>query len=342
MKSREYWDEFADATITRLVEPDAGDPVLVLADANSDLNLAHALRAAGVRSGADTQLIVKPHARKGEAMNTGPILAASIKAAKYVVSIIDDGIDASQAMLDAKASGTSILYTLVTGVEDYVVRALLNVDVEKMNRLGERVCKLWEATDVCQVTSPQGTDVSFQLRPRKCDFGNGKLDEPGKDDFYPGMQVNIAPVEETINGVIVIDASDSVQGIVPNPYSFTMENGVITKVEGGSEADAMRAWLAGCNDPIIYKLCHFSLGLNPEAGISGSMIEDERKFGAVDFGFGYQNPSLGGTVGMGDYHVDIMLANPTVILDGEVLCRANEFNEKMIGFATRFGVQANH
>ena len=49
----------------RLVEPDAGDPVLILADANSDLNLAHALRAAGVRSGADTQLIVKPPRQEG-------------------------------------------------------------------------------------------------------------------------------------------------------------------------------------------------------------------------------------------------------------------------------------
>ena len=308
--------------------------MLVLADANSDLNLAQALRAAGVRSGANTQLIIKPHARQGEAMKTGPILAASFKAAKYIISIIDDGIDASQAMLDAKASGTSILYTLVTGVEDYVVRALLNVDVDKMNRIGERVCELWEATDVCQVTSPQGTAVSFQLKPRKCDFGNGKLDKPGKDDFYPGMQVNIAPVEETINGVIVIDASDSVQGVVRDPYSFTMEKGVITKVVGGSEADVMRAWLESCNDPIIYKLCHYSLGLNPQAGISGNMIEDERKFGAIDFGFGYQNPSLGGTVGMGDYHVDIMLASPTVILDGVVMCSANEFNTEMIGFET--------
>ena len=58
-----------------------------------------------------------------------------------------------------------------------------------------------------------------------------------------------------------------------------MENGVITKVEGGSEADVMRAWLANCDDPTIYKLCHYSIGLNPQAGISGRMIEDERKFG---------------------------------------------------------------
>ncbi len=329
MKSREFWDEFAEVTIKRLVEPDSGEPLLVLADTRSELNLAHALMAAGVRSGADTQLIVKQLAKPGEAAYPGPILSEAYKAANYIVSIIDDGIDASQAMLDAKAGGTSILYTEVTDVEDYVVRALLHVDIDKMIRIGRRVCELWEATDSCQVTSPQGTDVSFQLKPRKADLGTGKLDGPGKDDFYPGMQTNIAPVEESINGVIVVDASDSVQGVVHTPYSMTMENGVITKVEGGSEADTMREWLAGCNDPTIYKLCHFSLGLNPQAGISGRMIEDERKLAAVDFGFGYQNPAMGGTVGLSDYHMDIMLATPTVILDGKEMSSGGAFNPEM-------------
>ncbi len=329
MKSREFWDEFAEVTIKRLVEPGAGDPLLVLADTRSELNLAHALMAAGVRAGADTQLIVKQLAKPDEAAYPGPILCEAFKAAKYIVSIIDDGIDASQAMLDAKAGGTSILYTEVSSVEDYVVRALLHVDIDKMIRIGTRVCELWEATDICRVTSPQGTDVSFQLKPRKADLGTGKLERPGMDDFFPGMQTNIAPVEESINGVIVVDASDSVQGVVHTPYSMTMENGVIAKVEGGSEADNMREWLAGCNDPTIYKLCHFSLGLNPQAGISGRMIEDERKLAAVDFGFGYQNPDFGGTVGLSDFHMDIMMATPTVILDGKEMSGGGAFNPEM-------------
>ena len=329
MKSRPYWDEFATVTIDRLVKPQPGDPLLILADTRSELNLAEALHAAGVRAGADTQLLIKRLAKPSEAAYPGPIIAEALKAAKFVVSIIDDGIDASQAMIDAKASGTSILYTEVTGVQDYVVRALLHADIDKMIRTGERIVELWEACENCRVTSPQGTDMSFQLKPRKADLGRGAITGPGMDDFFPGMQVNIAAVEETINGKIVIDASDSVQGLVGNPYSFTMEKGVITAVEGGSEADNMRAWLAGCNDPTIYKLCHFSIGLNPQAGISGRMIEDERKLAAVDFGFGYQNPSMGGTVGLSDYHMDIMLATPTVYLDGKEMSGNGRFNPEM-------------
>jgi hypothetical protein len=38
---------------------------------------------------------------------------------------------------------------------------------------------------------------------------------------------------------------------------------VITAVEGGKEADVMRDWLESRNDENIYRLCHFSIGLNP-------------------------------------------------------------------------------
>jgi leucyl aminopeptidase (aminopeptidase T) len=135
--------------------------------------------------------------------------------------------------------------------------------------------------------------------------------------------------EETINGTIVIDASDSVQGVVHWPYSFTMTDGVITAVEGGTEADTRRNWLDSRNDEKIYRLCHSSIGLNPQAGISGHMIEDERKLAAIDFGFGYQDPKFGGTVGLSPYHMDIMLATPTVYLDGREMSGGGSLNHEL-------------
>lgn len=328
MHSIIYWDEFAEEAIRKLVRPEPGDPLLILADTSNDLNLAQAFFAAGIRAGADAQLMVKPRAKNAyEAAHPGPILSAAIKGSKLILSIVDDGIDTSEAILEAREKGgTRVLFSDVRGVEEYVVRALLDVDVEAMLRNGEKIAKLWDETDHCRVTSPQGTDVSFQLKPRKSTLGDGAITEDGETDFFPGAQVNIAPVEETINGVIVIDASDSVQGIVQTPYRFIMEKGVITAVEGGKEADVMRNWLASCNDETIYKLCHFSIGLNPQAGISGKMIEDERMLAAVDFGFGYQNPSLGGTVGLSDYHMDIMLATPTIYLDGKEMSGGGRLN----------------
>lgn len=290
-----YWDEFADATIRKLVRPEKGDPLLIIADTSNDLVLADACLAAAIRAGADAQLLIKQRYARGTASEPGPIISNAILSSKLILALAG-GVVRAPATIEARSKGTRLLSTNVEGIEDYVVRALLDVDYDAMIRNSEMIAKLWEETDTCRVTSPQGTDISFKHTSRPGIVGDGALSKDGEVDFFPGAQVSIAPVEETINGTIVIDASDSVQGVVVNPYSFTLENGVVTAVEGGKEAAVMRNWLATRNDPTIYKLCHFSIGLNKEAGISGNMIEDERMLAAVDFGFGYQDPKLGGAV----------------------------------------------
>jgi len=319
-----YWEGFAEATITRCVRPQPGDPLLIITDISHDISLAQACLAAGIRAGADTQLMIMPRPAQGAPSDLGPIVSEAIRASKFVLTF-SDGVEEAPATLDARSKGMRLLLTFPDGIEDYVVRALLDVDIEAMTRNGELVVKLWDQTKLCRVTSPQGTDVSFELKPRKAIHDDGILTRDGELDFYPGAQVSIAPVEETINGTIVVDASDSVQGIVHSPYTLTLENGVITSMEGGREADTIRAWLES-RDELVYRLCHFSVGLNPQAGISGNMIEDERKIAAVDFGFGYQDPDLGGTVGMGPYHWDLMLAIPTIILDGKEMSGGGRLN----------------
>ena len=334
MLTRFYWEEFAEVTITRLVRPEPGDPFLIITDTLNDMNLAEAYLAAGLRAGADAKLLIQRGQVRGllesshAVSKPGPIVSEAILASKLILDL-GDALDRYPATVEARRKGTRVLVTDVRGVEDYVVRALLRVDVEAMIRNAERVAKLWDQTKYCRVTSPQGTDVSFELMPRKSIIGDGALSEDGEMDFYPGAQVGIAPVEETINGTIVIDASDSVQGIVGAPYSFTMRNGIITAVEGGKEADAMRNWLESRHDETIYRLCHFSIGLNPQAGISGRLIEDERKLAAVDFGFGNQDPKFGGTVGLSPYHEDVMLATPTIYLDGKEMSGGGKLNPEL-------------
>lgn len=312
---RLYWDEVADVTVRKLVRPEPGDPFLIIADTSNDLVLAEACLAAGIRAGADTSLLIKPRYAPGTASNPGPIYSNAVLNSKLVLTLAG-GVVRTPAMIEARSRGTRLLSTNVEGIEDYVVRALLDVDFDAMVRNAERIQRLWSEADLVRVTSPEGTDVTFRHGGRRVLVGDGALSEDGEVDFFPGAQVSIAPVESTIEGTIVVDASDSVQGLVHAPYALTMKEGVIVDIEGGKEAAAMRNWLATRNDDTIYKLCHFSIGLNKAAGISGNMIEDERMLAAVDFGFGYQDPKFGGTVGLSPYHMDIMLATPTILLDG--------------------------
>ena len=320
------WDEFAAAVMELLVQPRKNEGVLIICDVSTDNALAVACLEAGIRIGSDCQLIMKN--RDDEASNPGPILSDAIRASSKILALCG-GIVRAPATIEARTNGAQLLATDVTGIEDYVVRALLEVDFKAMISNAELVESLWNATRSCRVTSAEGTDVVFDLSPRKCVVGDGAISEEGEVDFFPGAQVSIAPIEETIKGSIVVDASDSVNGVVGTPYRIDIVDGSITNIDGGSEARTMNKWLANKNDDTVYELCHFSIGLNPQAGISGNMIEDERKETAIDFGFGYQDPKFGGTVGLSPYHMDIMLAAPTVWLDGEQMSGGESFNSKL-------------
>lgn len=330
MKSSLYWEEVAEIIINELVKVKSREPLLIVTNTNGDLNLAQKCLSAGLRSGIEAKLIIKKRSVQGSSNNVGSILSEAIKASNVILDLSDE-LTRDPAFLEARKEGTSLLATDVEGIEDYVVRALLDVDYELMIDNAKKVAKLWNQTEDCQVKSPQGTDLSFELMPRKSIIADGALSKNGEVDFFPGAQVSIAPIEGTINGTIMVDASDSVQGVIHRPYSLTIENGVITAVEGGKEADIMREWLKNRNDEKIYRLCHFSIGLNPEASISGNFVEDERLLGGVDFGFGYQNPDFGGEVGISPYHMDIMLSTPTIYLDGEEMSKEGELNYE-IGF----------
>ena len=329
MRSHLYWEQFADATIRKLVRPQPGDPLLILADDSTDVALAETCFAAGIRAGADTQLLFFKRVASGAPSTPGPIMSNAILNSRLILSLCL-GTIRTPATLQARANGTRVLNTVVNGIEDYVVRALLDVDYDAMIRNAELMGRLFEQTKVCRTTTAHGTDLTCEFAPRKALVGDGALTEDGEVDFYPGAQLSIAPVEETINGTIVVDASDGVQGVVSTPYAMTVENGVVVGIEGGKEANAMRVWMETRNDPDIYKVCHYSIGLNPQAGISGNLIEDERMLGSLDIGFGYQDPKFGGTVGStSPYHQDIMIASPRVELDGVVLCEGNKLNPEL-------------
>lgn len=202
----------------------------------------------------------------------------------------------------------------------------------------ELMAKLWNKTTVCRVTSKLGTDFSFNFAVgndrRPIIVGDGAASAPGEIDFFPGIQINVCPVEETINGKVVVDGSVSPGGVVSEPVILTLEKGKITNIEGGKSAADWKAYLESFGDPaetFIYDFAHFSVGMNPQAQISGNMIEDERVVGAITLGFGNKSGDFGGPKRRSFYHVDAVIASPTIYLDGAVQNDGTILN-KELGF----------
>ena len=333
MRSILFWQEFAQVVVNRLVNPGPDDPLLVVADTASDLNLAQACLTAGIAAGADSQLIVVSRLPRNSGKELGPSVQGAIRGSKHILVLgLSGNLVRDPVALEAVEKGARILSGNVNGIEDYCLRAVLDVDIDLMVRNSERVRELWNKTTMCRVTSPQGTDLTYELMPRKALVGDGATTYDGEIDFFPGAQVNVAPVEETINGLIVIDGSDVHNGKIHTPYSIHLERGVITRIEGqGMESVKIRAWLetTGAEDEKVYHLSHASMGMNPAADTSGHIMEDERKLAAMVFGFGFQYPEMGGTIGYCAYHWDVTLSTPTVYLDEKQMSGGGKLNPEM-------------
>jgi leucyl aminopeptidase (aminopeptidase T) len=234
------------------------------------------------------------------------------------------------ATRSAREGGTRVVSTMPRGMEDFAIEGILDVDYPLMIEIGEQIAELWERTEICRVTSPLGTDVSFRLKGRPADMGDGTATEPGQVGFFPGVDASIAPVEETINGTIVIDGCiDPGNRVVSEPITCHLKKGVITAIEGGADANAWRSSLESVEDPKAFHLCHFTIGLNPRAKATDSMHECEHMLGAITFGFGDQDPSFQGTVGVAKIHADAVLLSPAVTLDGVLMCENNRLNPEL-------------
>ncbi len=323
------WKDLGDIAVRRMVAAKPGEKLLVLADTETDPQVAEACRAAGVDAGIDTTLLTIPFMPPTDPGDLDATTIDAIAGADAVIGLCETMFTEKASTERALEAGVRIASTNVKGMEDFVIEGIRDVDYDRMIEVGSRIGELWQATGLCRVTSPFGTDISFDMRGRPIDLGTGMATEPGQADFFPGVSVANAPIESTIRGNIVVDGNVPPGRRPAAPVTLTVKNGVIVDFAGGDDADAVRAYFAESGDPIARHLCHFTLGLNPRARTSGSVHQDEHVLGAVTFGFGSQAAAFGGTVPPCNVHCDVVLTTAKIECDGRVMLDANQLNAEM-------------
>lgn len=188
--------------------------------------------------------------------------------------------------------------------------------------LGEHFKEILGKANKIEVKSKNGTDLIAYHQGRKIRHSGQRATQKG----YPimlGGQTSWCPVEETINGTLVFDGAlwpPAEIGKLHEPVKLTLENGVVTKIEGGAQAETFKAWLESYNDGNSYRLAHYSQGFNP--GVTkptGRIVEDERVFGCMEFGIGSQGKAIMGACWDAPSHTDGILLKPTIVLDGVVI-----------------------
>ena len=268
-------------------------------------------------------------------------LKSAIPAADVWIEFNDQWLLYSTPWIEAMSNGRT-RYLFLGGLDsDRVVRCVANLDMDLQEQFQNKVVELTKHASKMRVTSPAGTDVSFENEPGRPVTNELRADTPGAH-FLVG-QIGWAPREESIHGTIVFDGSFSGGGvadlgILTEPIALRIEAGRIVDLSGGAQAAQLRTWLETLGDPGMYNLAHICYGFNPGSILTGLCTEDERVWGATEWGNGYQGPMFEGALPEAVSHGDGICLRSTVWLDDVLLLEEGSIvHPELVDLARKMG-----
>lgn len=213
----------------------------------------------------------------------------------------------------------------VTEPEDVLFR--LAPDPTVRDRVRRAEARLQGASEL-HVTSPAGTNMVVNVAGRNAYGLWGAPDRPGKWDHWSvGVVVGGANHAGT-NGALVIDVGDillAMQRYVTTPIRIEVEEGIITRIEGGLDAHLLRQWFAQWNDPRAYYVSHVGWGCDHRADWNrmaakapGGVGDVESVSGVFQIAFGRDTSwYIGGGVNDVVAHIDFNCLAHSISLDGQ-------------------------
>lgn len=301
-----------------------GETVAITADAGSDAKIIDAM-AEAVTVLKGIPLIMWVPIGRGDAQIGMPDWPA--EALTAALCTVDVWIEmTSMVMLYsdiwevAMAKNKKLRYLVIGGCTvESMKRVFTGFDINVLGKFLHQVMDMTKAAKKVRITSPNGTDVSYEINlDYAFDIDSGDYSQP-IFGTAPGY-VNVVPKLGSMNGNIVFDVlmnADIYNN--ENRVEFVMREGEIAAILGNKEAENFKKFLASFEDPNMYKISHNMFGLNPGVRqLSGEIVEDERIWGGVDFGFGHTSPiDMPPNGQVAKSHFDGVVAQASIYLDDQ-------------------------
>ncbi|WP_422447378.1 aminopeptidase [Thermoanaerobacterium sp. DL9XJH110] len=283
---------------------------LVLTDDSREKLAAH-LYKAGKELGLTAMLFKIPVLRKsGE---EPPAAAAeAMKNSDVVVCITEHSLTHTRAKKDAAAKGARIA-TMPGITKDMFLRGAVTADYTKVEKLTKKIAEiLTQGSKV--VIEKDEYKLEMNIEGRKGIESTGRYLEKGQSGNLPSGEAYIAPVEGSAEGKILVDGSIVGLGRLKSPILLEIRKGLLMDARG----DGAKEWLEmlGSSDA-ARNVAEFGIGTNPNAVLSGNILEDEKILGTIHVAFGSNN-TFGGRVSAG-VHLDAVVMNPTIYIDGRLI-----------------------
>jgi 2,5-dihydroxypyridine 5,6-dioxygenase len=320
--------------VADLAKAKAGEEVVITCDTESDWELAQAVEKATSSIGAKPVLVrtkAPPHVGRA----AEPYLPVS--ALTSVVANSDIWIEFNGKWLlystiyeEAMRRKRTRYLCLVGMTRDMADRCIGRVDVPTLLEFQRELQKITERSRQMRYTTPGGTDVTFENSRDRPVLVEGDVSGPG--EYMLLGQVDWAPIEETINGIIVFDGSVNPPdelGLLSSDHQIRLEvkEGRVVGF-GGDRGPVYERWIKSLNDENMYRLAHLSYGCNPGAILTGNVLEDERVWGVLEWGLGNQSEGFRAKNIRAMSHSDGITLKPTLWADGEPILKDGVYVHK--------------
>ena len=209
---------------------------------------------------------------------------------------------------------------------------------EQVVRRSKEGARLLRKANKIRITSEAGTDLVMERGSRPVLDHYGLADVPGHLDFWGVGMVETAPLEDSFEGIMVLNRGDQMfylSRYVQEPVRVTFKEGHITEIEGGVDALLMRKQLESYDDENAWNSGHISWGtdrralwtaptlLFPEAGASAADIESY--YGNIQVEIGSNNDVCFQGENKSKAHLGHCMLNSSLHLDDELVIDKGKF-----------------
>ncbi len=291
------------------------ESVLIITDENKR-EIGYSLFENAKRLGHQS-LLVEMKAGKINGEEPPEAVAELMKKFDVVLVPTTKSITHTDARRNASAKGVRV--ATFPGITKEIMIRGMNADYKAISKRSIKLKKVLEKGKQIHVTAPAGTDITFDIAGRTAIASKGLFHNKGESGNLPTGETFLAPVEGTANGIFVADGSFAGLGLMKNiNIKVEVKNGFATNITGGKPAKKLNAMLDEVGKR-ARNIAEFGIGTNDSAKLSGVLLEDEKVMGTIHIALG-NNVTMGGTFNV-PIHVDGVIKNPTVWMDGKLLMK---------------------
>ncbi len=248
-------------------------------------------------------------------------VSAAMKSADVVVCPTAKSLTHTSARIEAAAAGARVV-TMPGITTSMLQEGASCADYAEVERRTAKMTELLTQASKARIEK-DGHVLELDLEGRRGVSSPGVYRNPGECGNFPSGEAYIAPLEDGVDGTMVIDGSMVGVGVLSEPLEVEICKGSLVDARGadanGSYKDQLGILFAKPENGTIAEL---GIGTNDAAILSGNILEDEKLYGSVHIAFG-TNTSFGG-VTKADCHYDGIILRPTLYLDDVCVMRDGE------------------